>query len=66
MNPNSSPFWPDDLEQWRKTLAVANYNNILCHCRECDREWVASTTEETCECGSQRIQYLPCWQFPDD
>jgi hypothetical protein len=57
---------PTEYAQWQATLAEASRNNIWCHCRQCDREWVASTTAETCTCGSQNIQYVHCWMFPDD
>lgn len=55
---------PQDLADWQHTLAVANYNNVLCHCRDCDREWVSSAPER-CTCGSDRIESIACWQFPD-
>ena len=57
-------FTPDELQQWQFRLRQANDNNILCHCKDCDREWVASE-EEPCQCGSQRVEYIACWQFPD-
>lgn len=56
---------PTELQEWQRCLAEANKNNILCHCRQCDREWVASTNE-TCSCGSTRVEHIACWQFPDD
>ncbi|MFQ3626306.1 MAG: hypothetical protein SNJ81_01815 [Cyanobacteriota bacterium] len=56
---------PEELAEWQRVLNAANYNNIFCHCRQCDREWVAST-EEPCTCGSIRVEYIACWQFPDD
>lgn len=63
--PERSLFTSEELTQWQATLAEANRTNIFCHCRQCDREWVAST-EETCICGSSSVQHIACWQFPDD
>lgn len=60
-----SSFTPEELAVWQQTLEAANWVNILCHCRRCDREWVASS-EEPCSCGSRSVQYIACWQFPDD
>lgn len=56
---------PDELRQWQANIEMANRNNILCHCRQCDREWVASE-RVPCTCGSRRVEYIICWQFPDD
>ncbi|MDJ0704763.1 MAG: hypothetical protein QNJ46_15885 [Leptolyngbyaceae cyanobacterium MO_188.B28] len=56
---------PEELRDWRARLAEANRNNIFCHCRMCDREWIAST-QVACQCGSQSVEYIACWQFPDD
>ncbi|WP_439343502.1 hypothetical protein [Vacuolonema iberomarrocanum] len=64
-SPEGSLFTPDELAQWRASLSEANRTNIFCHCRQCDREWIAST-EETCVCGSRSVQHIACWQFPDD
>lgn len=60
-----SYFTPEELQRWQFGLTQANLNNILCHCRQCDATWVAST-EVPCGCGSTRVEYIPCWQFPDD
>ncbi len=57
-------FTPAELQEWQRRLAEASRNNVLCHCRECDREWVASQPEP-CVCGSKRIEHIACWQFPD-
>jgi hypothetical protein len=56
---------PAELHAWQQGIDEANKNNILCHCRQCDREWVASTNE-SCACGSDRVEHIACWQFPDD
>ena len=56
---------PEELREWQLRIAEANRSNILCHCRQCDREWVAST-HVACECGSRDVEYIACWQFPDD
>ncbi|KOR34161.1 MULTISPECIES: hypothetical protein [Planktothricoides] len=67
MEPNSVLFTTEELEQWRKNLAVANRNNIFCHCRNCEAEWVDSSEDNLCpECGSRNIEHISCWQFPDD
>ncbi|HEY9622708.1 MAG TPA: hypothetical protein V6C78_20290 [Crinalium sp.] len=58
-------FTPDELHQWQQIVAEADRYNILCHCRICDREWVASS-QETCSCGSVQVEHIACWQFPDD
>lgn len=60
-----SQFTPEELEQWQATLAEADRYNIWCHCRACDREWVASFNA-SCECGSTNVEHIACWQFPDD
>ncbi|MDW8202589.1 MAG: hypothetical protein RML75_15455 [Cyanobacteriota bacterium SKYGB_h_bin112] len=51
--------------EWQRILEAADRNNIFCHCRRCQREWVASTVT-ACVCGSNDIQAIACWQFPDD
>ena len=56
---------PEELQQWLLSLEEANRHNILCHCQDCDFEWVASA-EVACRCGSKRVEYIACWQFPDD
>jgi hypothetical protein len=56
---------PNELQEWQRKIATANQHNIFCHCRQCDREWVASSYEN-CSCGSQEIEHILCWQFPDD
>lgn len=56
---------PNQLQQWQQGIAEANRYNIWCHCKACDREWVASE-QEVCACGSQKVEYICCWQFPDD
>lgn len=58
-------FTPAELHEWQQRLEEANRNNILCHCRKCDYEWVASTPE-ACVCGSKNVEHIACWQFPDD
>ncbi|MDX2100178.1 MAG: hypothetical protein SFW36_20570 [Leptolyngbyaceae cyanobacterium bins.59] len=56
---------PSELAQWHLSLEEANRHNVLCHCRKCDREWVASD-RENCQCGSSEVESILCWQFPDD
>ncbi|MGF1566595.1 MAG: hypothetical protein ACFCVD_00730 [Nodosilinea sp.] len=65
MADSPSHFTPEELERWRFGLAQANLNNILCHCRRCDVTWMASS-EVPCTCGSTSVEYIACWQFPDD
>lgn len=55
----------EELQEWQRCSEEANRYNIWCHCRHCEREWVASA-EVACECGSKNVQYIACWQFPDD
>lgn len=57
---------PAELDEWQFRLQQANSNNILCHCRQCDYEWIASAYVTCDRCGSQRVEHIPCWQFPDD
>jgi hypothetical protein len=61
-----SHFTPEELERWRFGLSQANLNNVLCHCRDCDATWMASSDEAICACGSRRVEHIACWQFPDD
>ncbi|MBL1174715.1 hypothetical protein [Pantanalinema sp. GBBB05] len=65
MSEYPSQFRPEELQQWQESVAEADRYNILCHCRDCDREWVAST-REVCQCGSTKVEHIACWQFPDD
>ncbi|MDX2214623.1 MAG: hypothetical protein SFY66_15135 [Oculatellaceae cyanobacterium bins.114] len=65
MSESDSLFTPQELHEWQLALAEADRHNIFCHCRQCDREWVAST-QVACTCGSTTIEYIACWQFPDD
>lgn len=62
---NSSQFEFSELKTWQQGILDANRHNILCHCRHCDREWIASS-QERCQCGSLNVEYVCCWQFPDD
>jgi len=55
---------PQEWYEWQLRIQAANQNNLLHHCRKCDREWVASV-EEFCSCGSKSVERLACWQFPD-
>ncbi len=59
MNTLPSQLDPDQLLQWQQGIAAANRYNILCHCKVCDREWIASE-QEFCGCGSQKLEYI-CW-----
>jgi hypothetical protein len=66
MNPLPSELSPQEWRQWREKIAGANRNNIFCHCRDCDKEWVDSGETSICEdCGGDRIERIACWQFPD-
>jgi hypothetical protein len=56
---------PEELQAWRSSLQEANRHNIFCHCRRCNQEWVASD-HVACSCGSKDVEYIACWQFPDD
>jgi hypothetical protein len=56
-----------ELPQWWQRIAEANRSNILCHCNACNYEWVTSTSEKPCrQCGSDSVETIVCWQFPDD
>jgi rubrerythrin len=66
MTENQEPETPE-LRDWRLKIAEANRNNIFCHCRTCGYEWVASFEDVPCSsCGSKNVEYILCWQFPDD
>ncbi|MEB3268133.1 MAG: hypothetical protein VKJ09_06310 [Leptolyngbya sp.] len=65
MTDRPSQFTPEELRQWQAKLAQANDNNVFCHCKDCDREWIASSDDVPCACGSRRVEYIACWQFPD-
>lgn len=55
------------IEQWQRQVKLADRYNIFCHCRECDEEWVASQADVSCfNCGSDNVEKIRCWQFPDD
>ncbi len=64
MPDSQSQFPSKELHDWQQSLEEANRHNIFCHCRECGYEWVASKLE-ACVCGSQRVEHIACWQFPD-
>jgi hypothetical protein len=55
-----------ELRQWKSKIDVANHNNIFCHCRTCEAEWVDSCFDAVCSCGSSDVERISCWQFPDD
>ncbi|MEM6836745.1 MAG: hypothetical protein AAF609_07795 [Cyanobacteria bacterium P01_C01_bin.120] len=65
MSESSSHFTSEELRQWRFGLTQADDNNVLCHCRRCDREWIGSSHQAQCICGSTRVETISCWQFPD-
>jgi putative hemolysin len=54
------------IREWREKIQVANRNNVFCHCRQCQEEWVDSSFEAACRaCGSADVERISCWQFPD-
>ena len=54
------------LRQWRGKITTANRNNIFCHCGQCGYEWIDSFADVYCQrCGNKKVEYIPCWQFPD-
>ena len=55
------------LAQWQAKIATANQHNIFCHCRLCQAEWIDSSEETVCkQCGTNNVECISCWQFPDD
>ncbi|MEO0541968.1 MAG: hypothetical protein AAFZ80_14055 [Cyanobacteria bacterium P01_A01_bin.105] len=54
-----------ERQQQQDNITEASRNNILCHCKACGYEWVSSVQESRCRCGSQAIEHIACWQFPD-
>jgi Zn finger protein HypA/HybF involved in hydrogenase expression len=67
MPDNNLALEPDELQEWRSQIEIANRNNIFCHCRSCHAEWIDSSFEANCkQCGSQDVERISCWQFPDD
>jgi anaerobic ribonucleoside-triphosphate reductase len=65
---NSFPYKNDlQLREWYQGIAMANRNNIFCHCHSCGWEWVDSSTDAVCsKCNSADVEHISCWQFPDD
>lgn len=58
---------PDELTLWQTEISRINQNNIFCHCRTCNAEWVSSNQNVSCpKCGSHRVESIACWQFRDD
>ncbi|MDY6804934.1 MAG: hypothetical protein SXA11_14160 [Cyanobacteriota bacterium] len=54
------------IKDWQAKIEVANRNNIFCHCRRCNYEWVDSSSDRVCSsCGSGDVERISCWQFPD-
>lgn len=67
MSENYSKQETSLLKAWQEKIEVANRNNIFCHCRACNYEWVDSSTQEICPiCRNSNIEKISCWQFPDD
>ncbi|MBS0014879.1 MAG: hypothetical protein KFF72_00665 [Arthrospira sp. SH-MAG29] len=67
MSEHTSTNHQDLLETWRSQIRQADINNVFCHCRDCEAEWVGSAWDENCpSCGSTNIERISCWQFPDD
>jgi hypothetical protein len=66
--PNPAPVQLSlaEKQQWQAAIGQANYNNIFCHCQTCDRDWIASEPAKSCDCGSNQVEWIACWQFPDD
>lgn len=54
------------LPYWRKQIELANQRNIFCRCGSCGKEWVDSSVDAICSCGSNKVERISCWQFPDD
>ncbi|PSO48468.1 MAG: hypothetical protein BRC33_09800 [Cyanobacteria bacterium SW_9_44_58] len=54
------------IQQWWRKVELADRNNIFCHCRDCGEEWVDSQKDVACaNCGSNNLEQIRCWQFPD-
>ncbi|ACK72820.1 hypothetical protein PCC7424_4456 [Gloeothece citriformis PCC 7424] len=67
MRENNPGLSAAELEEWQAKIETANRNNIFCHCHSCDAEWVDSSFEADCiYCGSEDVEHISCWQFPDD
>jgi putative hemolysin len=62
---NSQQLTPEELQEWQEKIAVANSNNIFCHCRQCGYEWVGNDRDRCCQCSSEDVERIACWQFPD-
>lgn len=66
MSKQKSQLSTEELKDWRLKIATANRNNIFCHCRDCDAEWMDSYEGAPCpNCRSQNVESICCWQFPD-
>jgi Zn finger protein HypA/HybF involved in hydrogenase expression len=67
MPDNHYTLEPSVLQEWQAKIETANRNNIFCHCRTCDAQWIDSSFEVACHsCGSKDVEHISCWQFPDD
>ena len=65
MSKNEQPE-RSDLRDWQLKIEEANRHNIFCHCHSCGYEWVDSFEDVPCsKCGSKKVEYILCWQFPD-
>ena len=55
----SEPLSQQDISEirdWQQKIAIANRNNIFCHCRTCGYEWVDSTFDAICPtCASKKV-----------
>lgn len=65
MYDSSKPLEPKIRQEWLDKIEIANRHNIFCHCRICNWEWVDSTVDVHCRCGSSDVETIACWQFPD-
>ncbi|MCG9891300.1 MAG: hypothetical protein MH252_09505 [Thermosynechococcaceae cyanobacterium MS004] len=65
MNEPEPLLTQQELHQWHRGIAEANRNNVFCHCRSCQAEWVASGPTACTVCSSKDVEFILCWQFPD-
>lgn len=55
-----------DRQLFRQVVSDISRNNLLGHCHDCGAEWVSSAPSPCPECQGRQIEWIFCWQFPDD
>jgi len=66
INPEISPEMRAEIRKGQREIARITRNNLFGHCHACEYEWVGSAPIACPQCGSDRVEFIACWQFPDD